>query len=463
MINNSQELSSKYINFDDKLVNDVKFLENEIKNSINLKEELKLDYIKQAELINFKNISDELFDTDEFGNIKNNNVNNKSVKIYNISEEENCKIKLRENARTEKWNKMLKDFDSFYKNNFNKLKTRTRNGIPDCIRGFIWQKLGKIKNLKSSYDHILATIIEKNKVKINVLDENNSTNNIRSSNSSIIASNISIYSFLLNSNETFEFSLENIKDKNNLNIFNNQNVNEIEKVILRDINRTFPHNLLFKEKYGEGQRKLFNILRAYALFNPYTGYVQGMGFIAALFLTYMSEENVFWMIHTLLVNYNLQGYYETNFPLLPVSFYVLLSLMKKHLNKIYNLFKSKEVYPSMYGSQWFITIFSNCFYFKILVKVFDCFLLEGEKIIYRLALSLLKVNESKFLNAKSFEDILYIFKTLYKDLDEHTLFKTAFDFSIRRSDIKKLKDEFKEIKSNDLLKEKDEIYIQSIY
>jgi hypothetical protein len=46
-------------------------------------------------------------------------------------------------------------------------------------------------------------------------------------------------------------------------------------------------------KYG--QNALRNMLRAYVAYDPEVGYCQGMGFIAALFLIYMrNEEMAFW-------------------------------------------------------------------------------------------------------------------------------------------------------------------------
>lgn len=118
-----------------------------------------------------------------------------------------------------------------------------------------------------------------------------------------------------------------------------------------------------------------------------------MGFIAALLLTYMDEESTFWMIHSLMVKYKMKGYYLKDFPELQKSFYKLLCLMKKHLPKIYEHYKKEQVFPSMYACQWFISIFSVNFKFDTLVRIFDVFLLEGEKILYRIALAILKIHE----------------------------------------------------------------------
>ena len=47
----------------------------------------------------------------------------------------------------------------------------------------------------------------------------------------------------------------------------------------------------------------------------------------------------------------------------------------------------------MFGSKWFMTLFSYDFPFVSLVRIWDIFLFEGWKIVYRIALATLKLNE----------------------------------------------------------------------
>lgn len=57
-----------------------------------------------------------------------------------------------------------------------------------------------------------------------------------------------------------------------------------EKVIRRDIARTYPEHDFFKEKDGLGQESLFNVMKAYSLHDREVGYCQGSGFIVGLLL-----------------------------------------------------------------------------------------------------------------------------------------------------------------------------------
>jgi hypothetical protein len=126
---------------------------------------------------------------------------------------------------------MLSNFTSYKKNNYSKLKSRTRKGIPDCLRTKVWQIFAKVPELKNKNKNTYSNIINQLKEK-DMLDK---------------------------------------KD---------------EDVIIRDLHRTFPKNYIFMDKLGSGQRALYKVLSAYSYYNKKTGYVQGMGFITALFLTY---------------------------------------------------------------------------------------------------------------------------------------------------------------------------------
>jgi hypothetical protein len=67
---------------------------------------------------------------------------------------------------------------------------------------------------------------------------------------------------------------------------NSKNAKQIDL----DILRTFRLHKLYQERYGKGQIKLWNVLKAYSNYNKELGYTQGMNTIAALLLMYLDEE-----------------------------------------------------------------------------------------------------------------------------------------------------------------------------
>ena len=294
-----------------KSMKEFKTIEKSLLMSLEKSEKLDNEKLKLADEINFRGVPDKIMDTDEFGFIKESNDNKKQDK----------ESLLQLNARLEKWNYMLNNFDDFVKNHYSKLKERVRKGIPDSLRGYVWQKI-----LNVDEDFYKKDLYQK-------LNE-----------------------------ESGEPS--------------------IEEVIIKDIDRTFPKNTFFNQKYGGGQRSLYKVLANYSKYNKEVGYVQGMGFITALLLTYMDEERSFFMLHALMKKRELETLYLPGFPDLNKKLYVFLNLQKKLIPKIYNTFKKFDIVPFTYSSEWFLCLFSRSLKFNSLVRIFDTFILEGYKVIY---------------------------------------------------------------------------------
>jgi hypothetical protein len=57
-----------------------------------------------------------------------------------------------------------------------------------------------------------------------------------------------------------------------------------DKLIERDINRTFPSHEFFSARGGVGQESLRNVIKAYSLYDPDVGYCQGIGFVAGILI-----------------------------------------------------------------------------------------------------------------------------------------------------------------------------------
>ena len=368
-------------------------IEKNLIESVSKMEDVTKEKLDLAEKINFKNNTDKLVETDEFGFLKsqdekgnennNNNKGQKRSKDSKITKEELLKV----NARTEKWQYMLEHYKTYQSIKRFKLKSRTRKGIPDNLRSYVWQLFaGKDKLVKKG----LFEKLDKEPI-----DENS------------------------------------------------------ELSIIKDLDRTYPLCQLFKEKYGKGQRNLFRVLSNYSKYNKNIGYVQGLGYLAALFLIYMDEESAFYMLHAVIKNYEMEGLYLPGFPDLKKKFYVLLNLEKKFIPEIYNILKRDEALPSFYASEWFMCLFCKNLKPNILVRIIDVFLYEGYKVIYRFAIAFLKMKENDFIKNPS--GIFYssvTLKKLFENIEVEELFKEAFDLNLSKKHIAKFEEEYEENKDN---------------
>lgn len=55
--------------------------------------------------------------------------------------------------------------------------------------------------------------------------------------------------------------------------------------------RTFPKHPFFARPLGAGQLGLFNLLKAYSLFDTEVGYCQGLSFVAGILLLHVSDPS----------------------------------------------------------------------------------------------------------------------------------------------------------------------------
>ncbi|XP_058459277.1 rab GTPase-activating protein 1-like [Malaya genurostris] len=277
-------------------------------------------------------------------------------------------------ALLDDWNEILVEWD---RDNLDKrprnLASLVRCGIPDILRGTIWQKLANVENKTEMTDSYRVLI-------------------------------------------TKETSCEN--------------------VIQRDINRTFPAHKFFKESGGMGQDSLYKVSKAYAVYDTEVGYCQGLSFIAASLLLHMPEEEAFSVLVALMYNYGLRDMYKLGFESLYLRLYQLNRLMKDQLPDLYEHFYNTGIESHMFASQWFLTLFTARFPLYFVFYILDVFLLDGITVLFQVALTLLSVCKKDLLEL-DFEGILKYFRvTLPKKCRSENqakrLMKLSFECKVKK-------------------------------
>ncbi|CAO2825468.1 unnamed protein product [Amaranthus hypochondriacus] len=284
----------------------------------------------------------------------------------------------REERRVRKWRKMIgvggSDWKHYVRRKPQVVKRRVRKGIPDCLRGLVWQLISGSRDL--------------------------------------LLMNPGVYEQLV----IYETSASELD-------------------IIRDISRTFPSHVFFQQRHGPGQRSLYNVLKAYSVYDKDVGYVQGMGFIAGLLLLYMSEEDAFWLLVALLkgaVHAPMEGLYLSGLPLVQQYLFQFDLLVKEYLPKLGEHFSQEVINPSMYASQWFITVFSYSFPFHLTLRIWDVFLYEGMKVVFRVGLALLKSCHDDLVTLP-FEKLIHALRNFPEEvMDPDTLLPLAYTIKISK-------------------------------
>ncbi|MGH0157682.1 UNVERIFIED_CONTAM: hypothetical protein FKN15_057643 [Acipenser sinensis] len=183
-----------------------------------------------------------------------------------------------------------------------------------------------------------------------------------------------------------------------------------EKLIRRDIARTYPEHEFFKEKDSLGQEVLFNVMKAYSLVDREVGYCQGSAFIVGLLL------------------------------------------MQEQLPELQVHFQSQSFHTSMYASSWFLTIFLTSFPLPVATRIFDIFMCEGLEIVFRVGLAILQMNQSELMQLDMEGMLQHFQKVIPHQLDSgpDKVIQTAYQVKYNAKKMKKLEKEYTTIKSKEM-------------
>ena len=182
---------------------------------------------------------------------------------------------------------------------------------------------------------------------------------------------------------------------------------QIEDLITVDVARSIPHNKALSHS------ALTSILRAYAYYNKTIEYCQGMNFIAGfLYILFQDEEKVFKFFATLIDKYHMRDLFVHDVPLLKRYFYKIDRLFYLHCPEVSEYFRNENVNSSLFTSAWFITLFTYAIQDTtepipplMLLRIWDAFLLDGWKSLFKVGVFIMKEFEPRILKAK-FEETL---------------------------------------------------------
>ncbi|XP_018524617.1 TBC1 domain family member 10A isoform X2 [Lates calcarifer] len=160
-------------------------------------------------------------------------------------------------------------------------------------------------------------------------------------------------------------------------------------VIEKDLHRQFPFHEMFVSRGGHGQQDLFRVLKAYTLYRPEEGYCQAQAPIAAVLLMHMPAEDAFWGLVQICEKY-LPGYYSPGLEAIQLDGEILFALLRRVSPLAFRHLEKHKIDPILYMTEWFMCAFSRTLPWASVLRVWDMFLCDGVKIIFRVGLVLLK-------------------------------------------------------------------------
>ncbi|XP_056133380.1 ecotropic viral integration site 5 protein homolog isoform X2 [Lampris incognitus] len=225
-----------------------------------------------------------------------------------------------------------------------------------------------------------------------------------------------------------------------------------EKLIRRDIARTYPEHEFFKEKDSLGQEVLFNVMKAYSLVDREVGYCQGSAFIVGLLLMQMPEEEAFCVFVKLMQDYRLRELFKPSMAELGLCMYQFECMIQEHLPELHVHFQAQSFHTSMYASSWFLTIFLTSFPLPVATRIFDIFMCEGLEIVFRVGLAILQMNHAELIQLDMEGMLQHFQRVIPHQLDSgpDKVIQAAYQVKYNAKKMKKLEKEYTTIKTKEM-------------
>ena len=143
-----------------------------------------------------------------------------------------------------------------------------------------------------------------------------------------------------------------------------------------------------------------------------------MNFLAALLLLNMDEERAFWTLAVIVEDLLPQDYYTSHMVGSRTDQRVLLSCLKWKLPALHRHFVSIGVAPAdgqdvpllePLTCTWYLCIFVNSLPLASSLRVWDCFMHEGRKVLLRVGLSVLKICQPELMKC---DDLCGVYEVL---------------------------------------------------
>ena len=262
-----------------------------------------------------------------------------------------------------------------------KIDKLIRGGIPPSMRGKIWEYCsGADLKRKESYE-------------TNVTNNNNNNKNGKQQHGKK-KRKIEAYHDIL---QGLKLGTLNVSPQHLIDIDKDLN----RTVIVLDNGQKFPEAL---------ENSLERILIAYCFRNPDLGYCQGMSTLGALLLLHMEEEKSFWVLSCIIEDM-LPRFYAIDMIGIKTEAATFEFLVKTYLNKIYDCVGAFQTLKP-FAIKWFLCLYVNSLPLATVLRVWDVFFHEGVKVLHRVGLSALYLQQNNILQTAKGKEMGPIFDGL---------------------------------------------------
>ena len=187
------------------------------------------------------------------------------------------------------------------------------------------------------------------------------------------------------------------------------NLEEIEKDLMRNLPEYPGYQV------NEGIDKLRIVLATFSWKNKPVGYCQAMNIVVAALLIFQTEEQTFWMLN-MICDIILPGYYSLTMYGALLDQRVFEDLMAKTMPILWEHFKAINIQLNIVSLPWCLSLFINSMPMIFSLRIIDCFFMEGARVLFQVALAILRINGEILLDVENDGAFIDTLKVYFSEL-----------------------------------------------
>ena len=219
-------------------------------------------------------------------------------------------------------------------------------------------------------------------------------------------------------------------NKGDMNIINDPFVNQM---IIDIINtKDYFINELYIYKFNEFKslNQIYKLTRIFYMIRDDVKYNRSVINFAFVFTFVFNDEYTsFKNLYNLICSSNIIKFMAKDEDEIQKNTNFFIELIKENYSCIYNHFKNIDLSHDLYFVSWFENLFTKTLNFRILVRIFDLFLLYGEEVIFKIGLNILSIQKEDLLSL-TISEIMKVLNRLPYKYDEELFFENLFYINI---------------------------------
>ena len=245
-----------------------------------------------------------------------------------------------------------------------------------------------------------------------------------------------IYEFYSQQIEKIDLSKkikEHKDNKGNFSLSNNDE--ELINNIITDIIKAqelFSNELCSLNDINEFLTQVYRMARVFFMMRIDIPYNKGIVNYAFFFKLIFKDEYICYKnLFNFICSSNIIKYFSKSEVYIENNCKIFDFLLKKFVPKIYEHLNNLDIGNELFTIQWFENLFTETLDYKILLRIFDQFLIYGDELFFQIGLAIIRIQEEDLLNYP-INELFKILRRLPSKFDEEMFFECLDQINIEQ-------------------------------